>query len=149
MTALAVIVLWVIFYVRDVLLLLYISGLFAVGFSPIARLIERQHLLPVGTRRFPRWLAILVLYVFIVGALVGIGMLTFPPLVQQSQQLWNQKAQMFEQAQRFLHERGILRGDYMTLEQAVKRAPEAAGDADVVGTVFGAVRGVLGGIFGF
>ena len=36
------------------------SGLLAVGFSPIIRLIERQRFLPIGTRRFPRWLAILV-----------------------------------------------------------------------------------------
>ena len=62
MTALAVIVLWCAFLVRDVLLLIYVSGLLAIGFSPVVRLIERQKVLPIGTRRFPRWLAILVLY---------------------------------------------------------------------------------------
>lgn len=149
MTALAVILLWALYHVLDVLLLLYISGLFAVGFSPIVRLIERQRLLPVGSQRFPRWLAILVLYVFIVGTFVGIGMLIFPPLVDQAQQLWDQKAQMFYRAQQFLHERGLLRGEYLTLEQAVERAPGAAGDANVMSTVVGAVRGVLGGIVGF
>jgi len=149
MTALAVILLWALYSIRHVLLLLYVSGLFAVGFSPIVRLIERQRLLPVGTRRFPRWLAILVLYVFIVGSLVGVGMLMFPPLVDQAQQLWNQKDQMFDRAQQFLHERGLLSGDYLTLEEAVERAPGAARDADVLTTVYGAVRGVLGGIIGF
>ena len=59
MTALAVVVLWAAYLVRDVLLLIYMSGLLAVGFSPIVRLIERQSVLPIGTRRFPRWLAIL------------------------------------------------------------------------------------------
>jgi len=149
MTALAVILLWAAYHVREVLLLLYISGLFAIGFSPIVRLIERQRLLPVGSRRFPRWLAILVLYVFIVGSFVSIGMLIFPPLVDQAQQLWDQRTQMFEQAQRFLHDRGWLSGEYLTLAEAVERAPEAAGDANVFSTVFGAVRGVLGGIVGF
>jgi predicted PurR-regulated permease PerM len=149
MTAFAVILLWALYTIRDVLLLLYISGLFAVGFSPIVRLIERQRLLPVGTRRFPRWLAILVLYVFIVGSFVAIGSIIFPPLVEQAQQLWNQKDQMFERAQTFLHERGLLSGEYLTFEQAVERAPGAARDVNVVSTIFGAVRGVVGGIIGF
>ncbi|HJR61738.1 MAG TPA: AI-2E family transporter [Vicinamibacterales bacterium] len=148
MTAFAVVLLWALYHVREVLLLLYISGLFAIGFSPIVRLIERQRLLPVGTRRFPRWLAILVLYVFIVGSVVSVGMLMFPPLVDQAQQLWNQKDQMFDQAQRFLHERGLLSGEFLTLEEVVERAPEAAGDANVVSTVVGALRGVFGGIVG-
>lgn len=149
MTALAVVLLWALYAVRDVLLLLYISGLFAVGFSPIVRLIERQRLLPVGTRRFPRWLAILVLYVFILGSLVAVGMMIAPPIVDQAQQLWMQKAAMFEAAQRFLHDWGLLRGEYLTLEEAVERAPEAASGTNVVGTVFDAIRGVLGGLFGF
>jgi predicted PurR-regulated permease PerM len=149
MTACAVVVVWMLFLVRDVLLLLYISGLFAVGFSPIVRLIERQRLLPVGTRRFPRWLAILVLYVFILGTLVAVGMMIIPPIVDQGQQLWDQKATMFEAAQRFLHDRGLLRGDYLTLQEAVERAPGAATSTNVVSTVFDAVRGVLGGIVGF
>ena len=42
--------LWAAYLVRNVLLLIYISGLFAIGFSPIVRLIERQKLLPVGSR---------------------------------------------------------------------------------------------------
>jgi predicted PurR-regulated permease PerM len=149
MIVLTAIILYVAYQVRSVLLLLYISGLLAIGFSPIVRLIERQHLLPVGTRRFPRWLAILVLYVFIIGTFVGIGMMVFPPLFQQAQDLWAEKEQMFEQGQRFLRERGLLRGEALTLEQAVERAPSAAGGKDAMATVFGAVRGVLGGIVGF
>ncbi|HEY0873730.1 MAG TPA: AI-2E family transporter, partial [Vicinamibacterales bacterium] len=149
MTALTVVILWGLYHLRDVLLLLYIAALLAVGFSPIVRLIERQRLLPVGTQRFPRWLAILVLYVFILSALVSVGMVIVPPLVDQAQQLWDQRIQMFERAQDSLHELGILRGEYITFEQAVERAPGAAADATVVSTVYGAVRGVLGGIVGF
>ena len=68
MTALAVILLWCAFLVRDALLLVYISGLLAIGFSPIVRLIERQKVLPMDSARFPRWLAILILYLAILGA---------------------------------------------------------------------------------
>ena len=84
MTALTAILLWSAYLVRNVLLLLYISALLAIGFSPIVRLIERQRLLPVGSRRFPRWLAILVLYVFIIGTLVGIGSMIIPPIADQA-----------------------------------------------------------------
>lgn len=145
MTVLAVVVLWAAYTVREVILLLYISALLAVGFSPIVRLIERQRLLPIGTRRFPRWLAILVLYVVILSALVGIGFLIFPPLAEQAQEFWAQKERLFERAQGFLIERGLLRRP-VSLEQAVQQAPVSG---NTVGTVFGAVRGVLGGIFGF
>lgn len=149
MTALAVVVLWGLYHLRDVLLLLYLAALLAIGFSPIVRLIERQRLLPVGTRRFPRWLAILVLYVFIISALVSVGMVIVPPLVSQAQDLWDQRAQLFERAQDALHQLGILSGEYITFEQAVERAPGAATDATVMTAVLGAVRGVVGGIVGF
>ena len=33
----------------------------------IVRVIERQKLLPIGSARFPRWLAILILYLAILG----------------------------------------------------------------------------------
>jgi predicted PurR-regulated permease PerM len=149
MTVLAVLLLWAAYLVREVLLLLYISGLLAIGFSPIIRLIERQRVLPIGTQRFPRWLAILVLYVFIIGTFVGVAMMIFPPLIDQAQEFWEQKEQMFQQGQTFLRDRGLLRGEQITLQQAVQRAPKAASGSDAVATVFGALRGVLGGIVGF
>ena len=52
MMVLAGIIVWCAFLVRDVLLIVYVSGLLAIGFSPIVRLIERQKVLPIGTRRF-------------------------------------------------------------------------------------------------
>ena len=146
MTALAVVVMWAAYLVRDVLLLLYISGLLAIGFSPIVRLIERQKLLPIGTTRFPRWLAILILYLAILGSIALVITLVFPPLSDQAQQLWSVRFEMFERAQQFLISKGIL-SERLTLQQAVERAPGgSAGGA--FGTVVSAVAGVLGGIFG-
>lgn len=146
MTALAVIILWSAYLVRDVLLLLYVSGLLAIGFSPIVRLIERQTLLPIGTRRFPRWFAILVLYVVILGTLTGIGFAIVPPIVDQAQQLWAELPSMFARAQAFLIGKGLLE-ENITLRQAVERAPVSRG-GEAVGTVVGAIIGVAGGLFG-
>jgi predicted PurR-regulated permease PerM len=147
MIVLAGLVLWAAYQVRNILLLIYISGILAVGFSPIVRLIERQKALPIGTQRFPRWLAILVLYLVIIGALTGIGFLVFPPLVDQAQQLWTALPGMFDRAQTFLISKGLL--DHpLTLREAVERAP-VSGSTDAVGTVFGTIAGVVGGVFGF
>jgi predicted PurR-regulated permease PerM len=147
MTVFTGLVLWAAYQVRNILLLIYIAGLLAVGFSPIVRLIEKQKVLPVGTRRFPRWLAILTLYLMILGALTGIGFLVFPPLVNQAQQLWTALPEMFERAQSFLIAKGVL--DHpLTLREAVERAP-VSGGTTAVGTVFGTITGVIGGVFGF
>jgi len=147
MTALAGVVLWAAYRVRNVLLLIYISSLLAIGFSPVVRLIERQKVLPIGTRRFPRWLAILVLYVMIIGAIVGVGFAIVPPLADQAQQLWAARTDMFERAQAFLISKGLLE-EHLTFTEAVQRAP-VGGGTTAVGTVFGTIWGVVGGIFGF
>src|SRR5690349_11888437 len=126
MTALAVIIVWCAILVRDVLLLVYVSGLFAIGFSPVVRLIERQKALPIGTRRLPRWLAILVLYLVIIGILTGIGFMIAPPLNHQAQQLWTSLPEMFDKAQDFLISEGILR-ERVTITEAVKHAPATHG----------------------
>ena len=146
MTVLAALIVWCAFLVKDVLLIVYVSGLLAIGFSPIVRLIERQKVLPIGTRRFPRWLAILVLYIVILGALTGIGFMVVPPLVHQGRQLWTALPEMFNRAQDFLIQKGLLK-EHLTWTEAVAHAP-AAGSGDAVGTVFGAIAGVVGGLFG-
>ncbi len=147
MVALAVIVLWAAYLVRGVLLLLYISGLLAIGFSPIVRIIERQKLLPIGTRRFPRWLAILILYLAILGALTLIGSLVFPPLFHQAEQLWTAMPEMFDRAQEYLIQKGVL-NERLTWKEAVERAPTASGSQAVGRTVLSAVVGLVGGIVG-
>jgi predicted PurR-regulated permease PerM len=145
MVALTGVILWAAFLVRDVLLLIYVSGLLAIGFSPIVRLIERQKLLPIGTQRFPRWLAILVLYLVILGALTGIGFMIVPPIVDQSKQLWAAREHMSAEAQDFLIQKGLLK-EHISLGEAVEQMPGT--NSQAVGTVMGAVIGVVGGIFG-
>jgi predicted PurR-regulated permease PerM len=146
MAALTVIVVWCAFLVRDVLLLVYVCGLFAIGFSPIVRLIERQKVFPVATRRFPRWLAILILYLIILGILTGIGFMIAPPLNHQAQQLWAAFPDLFDRVQEFLIEKGVQQ-EHVTLTEAVKHAPKGGG-TQAVGTVLGAVVNVVGGLFG-
>jgi len=145
MVFLAVVVFWCAYLARAVLLLIYCSVLLAIGFSPIVRLIERQTRLPIGSARFPRWLAILVLYLGILGVLTLIGFLIIPPMVHQAQSLWTALPDMFDRAQEFLIHKGWL-SEHLTLREAVAKTPGSSGNA--AGAIAGAVINVVGGIFG-
>jgi predicted PurR-regulated permease PerM len=144
MTALTATVLWAAYIARDALIIVYVSVLFAMGFSPIVRMIERPRFLAI-TQRLPRWLAILILYVAILGTIALVLFLIFPPLVQQGQALKEKGPEMFDRAQQFLIEKGWLK-EHLTIREAVERAPGSSGDA--VTRVAGAIANVAGGIFG-
>jgi predicted PurR-regulated permease PerM len=137
---------WAMYLARGALLLIYISVLLAIGFGPVVRAIEHQTLVPVGTRRLPRWLAILVIYVAIVGTLTAVGLMVVPPLIDQAAELWRRLPELIAQGQSLLIRYGLLNRE-ITLEEAVRNAPATGGNA--VGTVAVAVTAVVGGIFGF
>ena len=59
---------------REALLLIYVSALIAMGFSPLVRMIERPRVAG-GRRRVPRVFAILVVYLAIVGVVVLVGLM--------------------------------------------------------------------------
>ena len=147
MAALAVIVLWCLYLVRDELLLIYVSCLLALGFSPLVRVIERQRLLPIRstTLRVPRWVAILVPYVAILGTIGLVVAVIWPPLLAQARALWAQLPDMFDRGQRFLVGKGLL-NEHLTLREAIERAQGPGGAA--AEKVAGAVLGLAGGIFG-
>src|SRR5215831_12595025 len=84
MVMIAIGVLWLVYVARRVLLLVYVSVLLAIGFGPVVRAIERSPVPHIGARRLPRWLAILVVYLAIVGVLTITGLLVIPPLVEQA-----------------------------------------------------------------
>jgi predicted PurR-regulated permease PerM len=144
--ALGVVVLWILYQAREVLLIIYISVLLAIGFGPFVHAIETQTVLPVGTKRLPRWFAILVIYLMIVGALIGVGLLVIPPLLVQAGELWRAAPQLFDRAQNFLIARGVL-DHRITLEEVFSRSPASPGDA--VGTVAIAATRVVSGLFEF
>lgn len=145
MVVLTGLLLWAAYLVRHVLLLLYVAALLAIGFSPAVRMIERQKLIPIGTRRLPRWLAILVLYLTFIAVVVGVFVTVVPPLVRQAQDLARALPEMIDRGQTFLIEHHIL-DHRVTLGEAVKQAPGATSYVD---TVFSAVGNILGGLFGF
>ncbi|HEY3884212.1 MAG TPA: AI-2E family transporter [Vicinamibacterales bacterium] len=145
MVVLAAAIVWCAYLVRGALLLIYVSGLLAIGFSPLVRLLERQRLLPIGNRRVPRWFAILTLYLAIAGFVVFAGVLVVPPLVHQAQSLWASLPDMIDRAQQSLIDHGWLH-DKLTLREAVEHAP--SGSTATVRSVLDAAANVAGGIIG-
>lgn len=143
LTAVGVVVLWAMYLASDALLLIYISVLLAIGFGPVVHSIE--HRLAPGTQRLPRWLAILIVYLAIVGTLTVVGILVVPPLIEQAQELWTRLPELIDRGQDLLMNYGLL-SHRITLEEAVQRGP-AAGDA--VGRVALAMTRVFAGLLGF
>lgn len=143
--ALTIIIVWMLYLVRGVLLLIYVSALVAIGVAPLVNSIERTRQGLHGRRRLPRWLAILVIYLVLVSVLVGIGMLVFPPLVTQARELWAHIPDLLHTAQQWLIDHGWITRE-LSVREAVQRAPMGGGDA--VGAVIGAIGGVVGGVFG-
>lgn len=128
---------------REALLLIYISGLIAMGFSPLVRNLERGTANSSG--RFPRWFAILVIYIAVVGVFVLIALIVIPPLIAQATALWAQMPDEFNRLQRWLIRYNLMRRP-ITLAEAVQSAPSGSG-ADAVGTVLIALSTFAGGLF--
>lgn len=129
---------------REALMLVYVSALIAMGFSPIVQGIESRR--GPEQRRVPRWLAILVVYATIVAVLVTIALMVIPPLVAQAESLWTRMPSEFNKLQTFLI-RHRLMTHRVSLEEAVQNAPAGAG-GNAVGTVLVAISSVIGGVFG-
>ena len=149
MVGVAVLVAVALYQVRTVLMLVYVSGLLAIGLAPIVRAVERQKVLPVGTRRFPRWIAILTLYLALLSVVVAVGFAVVPPLVEQAQALSRRVPDLFARAQQFLLDRGLIDHE-LTMTEALQKAPSGvlSTGGDAVATVIGAVIGLAGGVFG-
>jgi predicted PurR-regulated permease PerM len=142
MVALTALALWAAYEVRGALLLVFVSAILAIGFSPIVRFIEKR-VLPVG-RRIPRPIAILVLYVGVLGLLTIVLTSALPPLFRQAGQLREALPDLLQRAQAWLVGAGLLDHE-ITWQEAFKKAPPPG---DAFSTIAGAVGNIIGGIVG-
>lgn len=68
--------LWVIFQIRDILLILFVALILMSAISPLIDKIERKHI--------PRPFAILIVYIIGLTIIGGVGTLVIPPLISES-----------------------------------------------------------------
>jgi predicted PurR-regulated permease PerM len=142
--AFTVVILWMLYHVRGALLLIYVAAVVAIGLSPLVSAIERRED-QLTRHRVPRWLAILTIYLTILGILVAIGALVMPPLAKQMRELWTAIPGLVHRGQQWLIDRGLISRE-LSVREAVERAPVGGGDA--VNTLVDAVWGLVGGIAG-
>jgi predicted PurR-regulated permease PerM len=135
---------WMLYEIRDVLVLLYISALAAIGLSPLVNAIEG---IRVIRQRVPRWAAILAIYLCVLGTVVGVGIVVIPPLVRQGREFATELPQLLHQGQVWLVGRGILSRE-ITAQEAVQQTASSSGASDTFGIIAGAVWRFVGGVFG-
>jgi predicted PurR-regulated permease PerM len=135
----------VLYAARNALMLIYVSALIAMGFSPLVRVIERSRA-DGSRRRIPRGLAILAVYMVVLTLLVLVGLAVIPPLIDQAGELWARLPQEFNRLERFLIRHGLMT-HRITLQEAVENAPAGSG-ANAVNTVLLAIWSFGGGVFG-
>jgi predicted PurR-regulated permease PerM len=141
---LAVAISWTLYQARAALVLVYISALVAIGLSPLVNAIER---IRVIRQRVPRWAAILVIYLCVLGTIVGVGILVIPPIVTQGRDLTIELPRLLHQGQVWLIGHGLLSRE-ITAEEAVQQTAWSAGARDTLGIVVGAIWKFVGGVFG-
>ena len=130
---------------REALLLVYVSALIAMGFSPLVQWLEQgPHR---GRTRVPRWFAILAIYLAVILVVVMVGVAVIPRLVAQAAALWAKLPDEFDKVQTQLLRYRLLRRR-VTLAEAVQNAPSGTSAAAAVGTVIGALSSFAGGVFG-
>ena len=144
---LTVIVVAAMWAARAALMLIYVSAIIAMGFSPMVRFADRSRRAGGEKRvRVRRTLAILMIYVTIIAVFVAVAVTVVPPLADQASQLWDRLPKLFRDFQDFLRRHRLLT-QRVTLEQAVQNA-SAGESGNAVNTVLGAVSSVVGGVFG-
>ncbi len=79
---LAVLVLWFLYLIRDVILILFIAGLLAAIITPAVNYFERK--------RIPRWIGAVIVYLVVLLILTSIGLAVIPTVVTQSKLLISQ-----------------------------------------------------------
>jgi predicted PurR-regulated permease PerM len=144
MIVLTGLLLWVTYLVRDILMLIYVAAVFAIGCSPIVRLIERVQVYR-GASRISRPIAILVLYLALLAFLGVIAAIGLPPLIAQARELVQNAPAITNNLQDYAIRYHIL-DHRITMQELLQRAP---GPGDAVGTLTNAVSGIVGGVIGF
>jgi predicted PurR-regulated permease PerM len=133
-----IVLLYAAYLLRQVLLLLYIAGLLAIGMSPAVRWLERR----AAGRRMPRWVAILIIYLGLLGVIVLAITLVVPPLVTQGRELWTNLPTYVDTFQDVLLRNRLIAHTY-SWSELLRQTPNPG--IALVG-VLGALQGVLGAL---
>ncbi len=120
--AAAAIALAIAWWARWALLVIYLSLLVAAGVARPVHAIESWPL-PRGWH-VRRWLAALVVYVLIIGAVVGLALVVLEPFSVQAEQLWTTLPREFDRVQEILRQYGLV-SRHVTFQEAMQNVPRS------------------------
>lgn len=126
---------WGLYLIRDVLQLIYLSGMMALGFNPAVRWLH-THKLPSAKQHMPRWAAILIFYSGLLLFVVLVFAVVVPPFVQQGRELIGNLPEYVGKSQRWLVEHGLQRKAFSVQELIERGAPvQGSSVTSLVGAV--------------
>ncbi len=139
---LTLILLWLLFLVRDIILIIFVSLIFASLIDPFADWAHRK--------KIPRALSVIVIYILFVGVFVLVGSMLVPPITFEAKALaknlatqWDSIASSFEALKQFSTEYGIT-SDIQSSVNAF-----GAGLQGAFSNLFTTVSGFFGKVFSF
>jgi len=130
--------LWLLYLARDVVMLVYVSALFAVVVTPALEAMQRAR---IGRWHPSRAVALVVLLVVGLGALSLFGMLAFPPIFRDIRAFAQDFPSMAARLSERLH--NLPGGAEVDINAIQERA------ASLLGGALGVIGKVAGGVFGF
>ena len=136
-------VLWVLFSIRQALLIVYISSLLALGFTPMILALERQRI--IGWRGLPRWVAILIVYFGLLALVAAIIAVVLPPLLAQAAQMWEELPATLVRLQARLVRARLLQHK-LTNEEILAHLPSPGTALTIAVGALQSVLGMLGAI---
>lgn len=132
---------WSLYLIREALLVIYLSGMIALGISPAITWLE--HNIKFGKKRpLPRWGAVLLFYFAAALVAVWIFEMVVPPFAAQASDLWARLPEYTDKVQRWLVEHRLERR-VLSLSELLDRGPSAM--TGVLGAVNRLFAFVLGG----
>src|SRR5688572_12163024 len=134
--------LWLLYLARDVVMLVYISALFAVVVTPALEAIQRAR---IGKWQPSRPVALVTLIVLGLGALVLFGIIAFPPIFGDIKAFAEEfPAQAARLSERLRSLPGGANIDIHGLQNSIQERAAA-----LLGGAVGVIGKIAGGVFGF
>ncbi len=134
--------LWFLVMIRDIILLVFVSLIFASLIDPLADWCER--------RKIPRAISVLATYVIFIGLFVLVGILLVPPVVTESKALaeglssqWDRVASSVEALKQFSQQYGISNEIQSSISSL------SSGLQGTFTNVFSTITGFFGNVFSF
>ena len=132
-----VIALWLVITIKEVLVILFLSYIFAAAINPFVDRLEKK--------RIPRVLAIFLVYLVIIAVVALFVETVVPPLVNQASQLVQDSGQYVDRLNNFTQSLNpSFRGKVVDIISNVGNSISSINTGDVVGKAFGVFSGAVG-----